>query len=108
MIPSVTLSNFALKKHALLLEQVGENGVEDYAPNGDFYTVYRDRINGVAQAERRAFRRNFQFDFLDENAHSLWSVVFSDFDHLLLYLSRYGCDYVSGYRSENRVSPEFR
>lgn len=108
VIPSVTLSNFALKKHALLLEQVGENGVEDYAPNGDFYTVYRDRINGVAQAERRAFRRNFQFDFLDENAHSLWSVVFSDFDHLLLYLSRYGCDYVSGYRSENRVSPEFR
>ncbi len=108
VIPSCTLSNFALKKHALLLEQVGENGVEGYAPNGDFYTVYRDRISGVEQARRRAVRRNFQFDFLDENAHALWSVVFSDFDHLLLYLSKYGCDYVSGYRSENRVSPEFR
>ena len=107
-IPSVTLSNFALKKHAKLVEDAGENGVLDYAPNGDFYTVFKDRIDGVRMAERRAFRRNFQFDFLDENAHSLWSVVFSDFDHLLLYLSKYGCDYVSGYRSEKRVSPEFR
>ncbi len=107
-IPSVTLSNFALKKHAQLLEEIGGNGVYDFAPNGDFYTVYRDRIDGVAMADRRAVRRNFQFDFLDENAHALWSVVFSDFDHLLLYLSKYGCDFVSGYRSEHRVSPEFR
>ncbi len=107
-IPSCTLSNFALKKHAKLVEEAGENGVLDYAPNGDFYTVFRDKIDGVVMSERRALRRNFQFDFLDENAHSLWSVVFSDFDHLLLYLSKYGCDYVSGYRSENRVSPEFR
>lgn len=107
-IPSVTLSNFALKKHAKLVEESGENGVLGYAPNGDFYTVFRDRIDGVVMPERRALRRNFQFDFLDENAHSLWSVVFSDFDHLLLYLSKYGCDYVSEYRSENRVSPEFR
>ena len=108
VIPSVTLSNFALKKHAKLAEEVGENGVLDYAPNGDFYTVFKDRVDGVAQAERRRLRRTFQFDFLDENAHSLWSVVFSDFDHLLLYLSRYGCDYVSEYRSENRICPEFR
>ena len=108
IIPSVTLSNFALKKHAKLAEEVGENGVLDYAPNGDFYTVFKDRVDGVAQAERRRLRRGFQFDFLDENAHSLWSVVFSDFDHLLLYLSKYGCDYVSEYRSENRVCPEFR
>ena len=107
-IPSCTFSNFALKKHAQLAAEVGENGVLDYAPNGDFYTVFRDRIDGVKQEERRAVRRNFQFDFLDENAHALWSVVFSDFDHLLLYLSKYGCDYVSGSRSENRVSPEFR
>ena len=108
VIPSVTLSNFALKKHAKLAEEVGENGVLDYAPNGDFYTVFKDRVDGVAQMERRRLRRDFQFEFLDENAHALWSVVFSDFDHLLLYLSKYGCDYVCDYRSNNRICPEFR
>ena len=108
IIQSCTLSNFALKKHSLLKEDIGNNGVLGYEENGEFYTVYRDTVEGVESSVRRAYRRDFQFAFLDENAHSLWAVVFSDFDHLLLYLSKYGCDYVSGYRSEKRTAPEFR
>lgn len=108
VIPSCTLSNFALKKHSILKETIGENGIVDYSSNGEFYTVFKDVIDGVSQSDRRTLRRDFQFAFLDENAHSLWSVVFSDFDHLLLYLSKYGCDYVSSYRSEKRICPEFR
>lgn len=107
-IPSVTLSNFALKKHSILKETPGENGIESFTSNGEFYTVFKDVIDGISQQERRSLRRDFQFSFLDENAHSLWAVVFSDFDHLLLYLSHYGCDYVSSYRSEKRICPEFR
>ncbi len=108
VIPSVTLSNFALKKHSLLKEHIGENGVLSYEENGEFYTVYRDTVEGVASQDRRTYRRDFQFDFLDENANSLWAVVFSDFDHLLLYLAKYGCDYVNDYRSDKRIAPEFR
>ncbi len=108
IIPSCTLSNFALKKHSILRETVGENGIMGYSSNGEFYTVFKDVIDGISQQDRRSLRRDFQFEFLDENAHSLWAVVFSDFDHLLLYLSRYGCDYVSSYRSEKRICPEFR
>ena len=108
VIPSCTLSNFTLKKHSLLVESVGSNGVLGYAPNGDFYTTFKDEVDGVERLQRRSLRRQFQFDFLEENAHCLWAVVFSDFDHLLLYLAKYGCDYVSGYRSENRICPEFR
>ena len=108
IIPSCTLSNFALKKHSLLKEKPGENGIVDFSSNGEFYTVFKDVVDGVSQQDRRTLRRDFQFSFLDENAHSLWSVVFSDFDHLLLYLSKYGCDYVSSYRSEKRICPEFR
>ena len=108
VIPSVTLSNFALKKHSLLKEHIGENGVLGFEENGEFYTVYRDTVDGVASRDRRAYRRNFQFEFLDENANALWAVVFSDFDHLLLYLVKYGCDYVNDYRSKKRIAPEFR
>ena len=108
IIPSCTLSNFSLKKNSGLVKNIGKNGVEAYSEAGEFYIVYKDVIDGVSQSERRKLRRDFQFDFLNENSNSLWSVVFSDFDHLLLYLSEYGCDYVSSYRSEKRICPEFR
>ena len=108
IIPSCTLSNFALKKHSILKDNVGNNGIVEYSPNGEFYTVFKDVVDGVSQADRRTLRRDFQFAFLEENKNSLWSVVFSDFDHLLLYLSKFGCDYVSSYKSEKRICPEFR
>ena len=108
IIPSCTFSNFTLKKHAQLIADNGDTGVLGYVPNGDFYSSYKDSISGVIQEERRALRRNFQFDYLDENAHKLWPVVFSDFDHLLLYLSHYGCDFVCDYVSPNRICPDFR
>ena len=108
VITSCTLSNFSLKKNSRLVEAVGDNGVEGYTSGGEFYIVYKDIIDGISQADRRKLRRDFQFEFLNENANSLWAVVFSDFDHLLLYLSKYGCDYVSSYSSEKRICPEFR
>ncbi len=108
IIPSCTLSNFSLKKNSRLVETIGENGVQGYSSAGEFYIVYKDVTDGISQQERRKLRRDFQFNFLEENANSLWSVVFSDFDHLLLYLSEYGCDYVSSYRSQERICPEFR
>ena len=92
----------------LSIKNIGENGVEGYSEAGEFYTVYKDVIDGISQADRREIRRSFQFEFLNENENSLWPVVFSDFDHLLLYLSRFGCEYVSSYRSEKRICPEFR
>ncbi len=108
IIPSCTLSNFSLKKNSKLKENIGENGVEGYSSGGEFYIVYKDIIDGISQSDRRELRRSFQFDFLNENSNSMWPVVFSDFDHLLLYLSKYGCDYVSAYRSDMRICPEFR
>ena len=108
IVPSCTLSNFSLKKNSRLKESIGENGVRGYTSGGEFYIVYKDIIDGISQSDRRELRRSFQFDFLNENANSMWPVVFSDFDHLLLYLSEYGCDYVSSYRSEKRICPEFR
>ncbi len=108
IIPSCTLSNFSLKKNSRLIDGIGENGVQGYTSAGGFYIVYKDVIDGISQVERRKLRRDFQFNLLEENANTLWPVVFSDFDHLLLYLSEYGCDYVSSYRSEKRVCPEFR
>ena len=107
-INSCTPSNFSLKKNAVIMENAAENGVLSYKPKGEFYTVYADEIRGVSQEERREIRRRFHLDFITENRNCLWPVVYSDFDNTLLYLERYGLDYVAGYRSTRAICPMFR
>ena len=43
-------------------------------------------------------RMTFERRFLAQTADCLWSLGFTDTDHLLLYLSRYGRDFVRDYR----------
>ena len=107
-INSCTPSNFSLKKNAVIMEDTAGNGVISYQPKGELYTVYADEIVGLSQQERREARRRFHLDFITENRACLWPVVYSDFDNTLLYLERYGLDYVAGYRSPRAICPMFR
>ncbi len=108
IISSCTPSNFSLKKNAILMNFIGKNGLLGFETNGEFYTVYKDKIDGVPQWERREIRRQFHTDYIEANKHCLWPINYSDTDHILLYLSKYDCDYVSGYRSERNICLQFR
>lgn len=108
IINSCTPSNFSLKKNAILMKFIGSNGLLGFETNGEFYTVLKDKIEGVPQHERREIRRRFHSDYIETNKHCIWPVNYSDFDHLLLYLSVYTCDYVSGYRSKDNICLQFR
>lgn len=108
IIHSCTPSNFSLKKNAILMKFIGKNGLLGYETNGEFYVVLKDEIEGVPQWERREIRRKFHSDYIEANKHCLWPINYSDTDHILLYLSKYTCEYVSGYRSENDICLQFR
>lgn len=108
IVSSCTPSNFSLKKNAILMDYIGTNGLLGYETNGEFYTVLKDKIDGISQLERREIRRKFHADYIKANEHCLWPINYSDTDHILLYLSKYSCDYISGYRSENNICLQFR
>ncbi len=108
IVHSCTPSNFSLKKNAILMNFIGRNGLLGFETNGEFYTVLKDKIEGIPQSERREIRRNFHSDYIEANKHCLWPINYSDTDHILLYLSRYTCDYVSNYRSEGNICLQFR
>ncbi len=108
IIHSCTPSNFSLKKNAILMDYIGTNGLLGYETNGEFYVVLKDIIEGVPQNERRTIRRQFHTDYIEKNKNCLWPINYSDTDHILLYLSKYSCEYVSSYRSENNICLQFR
>lgn len=98
LIHSCTPSNFALKKNALLINETNEAGIKNIADNGDFHISCNYVVDGKATQNIKKDRMDFQIDFLKKTADSLWSLDFTDTDHILLYTSRYGAKWVREYK----------
>lgn len=98
LVDSCTPSNFALKKNALMINEVDQAGLNDIKDNGDFHISCNYMINGKETRNIKKERMDFQLDFLKKTADSLWSLEFTDTDHILLYTSKYGAKWVREYR----------
>ena len=98
LINSCTPSNFSLKKNAILKNELDTVGITDYQSNGDFHVSCSYHSVNTTMEKVKHDRMTFERRFLAETADSLWSLGFTDTDHLLLYLSEYGRDFVRDYR----------
>ncbi len=98
LIHSCTPSNFALKKNAILINETDEAGIKNIVDNGDFHISCNYVANGLATQNVKKNRMDFQLEFLHETADSLWSLDFTDTDHIMLYVSKYGAKWVRDYR----------
>lgn len=98
LINSCTPSNFALKKNAILKNDLVSVGITDYQSNGDFHVSCSYHSVNTTMEKVKHDRMTFERRFLAETADCLWSLGFTDTDHLLLYLSKYGRDFVRDYR----------
>nr|MCR5040746.1 radical SAM protein [Clostridia bacterium] len=98
LINSCTPSNFVLKKNAILKDETEEVGITDFTSNGDFHISYSYHAKNTTMETVKKNRMDFERRFLASTADCLWSLGFTDTDHLLLYLSRYGRDWVRDYR----------
>ncbi len=98
LINSCTPSNFVLKKNAILKDETDSVGITDFTSNGDFHISYSYHAKSTTMELVKKNRMDFERRFLAATADCLWSLGFTDTDHLLLYLSRYGRDWVRDYR----------
>ncbi|MBQ2842500.1 MAG: radical SAM protein [Clostridia bacterium] len=98
LINSCTPSNFALKKNALLIKETDDAGIKNIVDNGDFHISCNYVINGNPTKNIKKDRMSFQSEFLHQTSDALWSLSFTDTDHILLYLSKYGADWVYNYK----------
>ncbi len=98
LINSCTPSNFVLKKNAILKDEVEEVGLTNITSNGDFHISMSYDSKNTKMSRVKRNRMEFQNRFLLSTADRLWSLGFTDTDHLLLYLSRYSRDWVRDYR----------
>ncbi len=98
LINSCTPSNFALKKNAILHDMADEMGIKNIVNNGDFHVSCNYELSGMKTGDIKRNRMEFQMDFLEKTKDSLWSLTFTDTDHLMLYLAKYGTKWVYDYK----------
>lgn len=99
IIDSLTPSSFAMKRCAEIVNgDTRKSGITEYHLRGDFHISYNIKTEGPPSEEIKKHRKDFHNDYIYSKRYNLWNISFSDSDHLLLYIIRYGKDFVKNYR----------
>lgn len=100
LVNTCTPSNFALKKNAILKDEASTVGINDFTENGQLHISYKYQSDTQTMEEVKFKRNTFEKKFLEDTADRLWAHTFTESDFLLMYLAKYGRDYVKNYRLE--------
>lgn len=100
LVNTCTPSNFALKKNAILKNEASTVGINDFTENGQLHISYKYQSDTQTMEEVKFKRNSFEKKFLEDTADRLWAHTFTESDFLLMYLAKYGRDYVKNYRLE--------
>ncbi len=98
LVNTCTPSNFALKKNAILKDNASSVGITDFAENGELHISYKYHALTQTMEEVKKKRNSFEKKYLEDTADRLWAHTFTESDFLLMYLAKYGRDYVKNYR----------
>ncbi len=98
LVNTAVPSNFALKKNAILKDHAEDASITDYQANGELHISYKYHSTVTTMEEIKRRRNAFEKQYLIDTADRLWPHTFTESDFLLLYLSRYGRDFVKNYR----------
>lgn len=98
LVNTCTPSNFALKKNAILKDDASSVGITDFTENGELHISYKYHAVTQTMEEVKEKRNAFEKRYLEDTADRLWAHTFTESDFLLMYLAKYGRDYVKDYR----------
>ncbi len=98
LVNTCTPSNFALKKNAILKDHTEDVGITDFTDNGDFHISYKYLSETQTMEEVKTKRNNFEKKYLEDTRDRLFAHSFTESDSILMYLVKYGRDYVKDYR----------
>ncbi len=100
LVNTCTPSNFALKKNSILKDNTSSVGITDFTENGELHISYKYLSDTQTMEEVKAKRNAFEKKYLEDTRNRLFAHSFTESDSILMYLVRYGRDFVRDYRLE--------
>jgi len=98
LVDTCTPSNFALKKNAILKNEPSAVSITEVKENGQFHISYKYKSKIMQMDEVKKRRNDFEIKYLRDTADMLWAHTFTDSDYILMYLAKYGRQYMKNYR----------
>ena len=98
LVNTCTPSNFALKKNSILKDETSTVGITDFKENGQLHISYKYQSDTQTMEEVKAKRNAFEKKYLEDTRERLFAHSFTESDSILMYLVKYGRDYVRDYR----------
>lgn len=100
LVNTCTPSNFALKKNSILKDNTDSVGITDFTENGELHISYKYQSLTQTMEEVKSRRNAFERKYLEDTGNRLFAHSFTESDSILMYLVKYGRDYVRDYRLE--------
>lgn len=100
LVNTCTPSNFALKKNSILKDNTDSVGITDFTENGELHISYKYQSLTQTMEEVKSRRNAFEKKYLEDTRNRLFAHSFTESDSILMYLVKYGRDYVRDYRLE--------
>lgn len=98
LVNTCTPSNFALKKNAILKDNASSVGITDFTENGELHISFKYHSDNQSMDEVKKNRNAFEKKYLEDTRDRLFAHSFTESDSILMYLVKYGRDYVRDYR----------
>ena len=98
IIDSCFLTKFSFKANARISLVPEEYGITSYTPAGEFLLDNRYDGDGLSYEEKKEISDAFRKRYLALRGDRLWPLMCTDFEHHLLYLSKYGAARLRDYR----------
>ena len=98
IIDSCFLTKFSFKANARISLAPADYGITSFTPAGEFLLDNRYDGEGLSFEEKKEISDAFRKRYLALRGDRLWPLMCTDFEHHLLYLSKYGAARLRDYR----------
>lgn len=97
---SCAMNAFFLSYNSPMYYEPEKYGITSISIPNAFESHCHFKMREYTEKEYQDIVNEFRNQYIQENKNKLWAMEYNNFDHLLMYIKRYGCEKVREYDSE--------
>lgn len=99
---SCAVNVYFLSYNSPMYNEPEHYGIKSISHPNAFDSHCQFKMDGHSEKQYQEWVEQFRTEYMEENKDTLWAMEYNNFDHLHLYLKKYGCEKVRDYHKIHR------